>query len=145
MNQPPVVSSRRNFLAQHALGMGSVALATLLREERLLATPTDIPRGQQSFDLRPKRPHFAPRANAMISLFMHGGPAHMELTDPKPELNRLAGKTYEGDIQYSFIKRASKRLLGSRWKFQKRNNAGNAGQKSPSCCQTSRASSMTSA
>ena len=124
MNQPPTVQCRRQFLAQNALGMGSVALATLLREDRLLATPTNIPRGQQTFNLIPKQPHFAPRAKAMISLFMHGGPAHMELTDPKPELNRLAGSTYEGDVQYSFIKRASKRLLGSRWKFKKHGQCG---------------------
>jgi hypothetical protein len=60
----------------------------------------------------------------MISLFMHGGPAHMDLTDPKPELQRMNGKTYQGDIQYSFIKRASKRLLGSRWKFRKHGECG---------------------
>src|SRR3954469_16028521 len=46
--------SRRRFLARNALGLGSVALAWLLREENLLATPPNIPRGPQSFDLKPK-------------------------------------------------------------------------------------------
>ena len=109
---PPV--SRREFLSRHVLGLGSVALATLLQQDKLLATPANVPRGPASYDLLPKQPHFAPRAKSMISLFMHGGPAHMELTDPKPELTRLHGKTYQGDIAYSFIKRASKRLLGAR-------------------------------
>ncbi|GIS58465.1 MAG: hypothetical protein CM1200mP2_06900 [Planctomycetaceae bacterium] len=119
---PPV--SRREFLSRHVLGLGSVALATMLQQDKLLATPANVPRGPASYDLLPKQPHFAPRAKSMISLFMHGGPAHMELTDPKPELTRLHGKTYQGDIAYSFIKRASKRLLGARWKFRPRGECG---------------------
>ena len=118
------MASRREFLSRHVLGLGSVALATLLKQDNLLATPANVPRGQTSYDLLPKQPDFAPRARAMISLFMHGGPAHMELTDPKPELTRLHGKTYQGDVAYSFIKRASKRLAGARWKFRPRGECG---------------------
>ena len=108
----PTPTTRREFLSKQAMGLGTVALASLLQQENLLATPPSIPRGQQRFDLAPKQPHFAPKAKSMISLFMHGGPAHMDLTDPKPELSRMDGKSYQGDIQYSFIKRASKRLFG---------------------------------
>ena len=32
-------------------------------------------------------PHFAPRAKAVIQLYMHGGPSHVDLLDPKPMLN----------------------------------------------------------
>ena len=63
--------SRRQFLARNALGLGSVALAWLLREENLLATPPGMPRQPQSFDLKPKVPLLPARARAMISLFMH--------------------------------------------------------------------------
>src|SRR5882762_5203774 len=83
--------SRRQFLARNALGLGSVALAWLLREENLLATPPGMPRQPQSFDLKPKVPLLPPRARAMISLFMHGGPSHIDLFDPKPELTRRSG------------------------------------------------------
>ncbi len=121
MNRMP---SRREFLTRNALGVGGLALAWLLRQDDLLATPANVPRAQQAFDLRPKRPHFAPRAQAMISLFMHGGPAHMDLMDPKPELTRHNGSEYAGDIQYSFVNRASKTLLGSPWKFQKHGQSG---------------------
>src|SRR5687767_3160597 len=48
--------SRRRFLARNALGLGSVALAWLLREENLLATPPNMPRQPQSLDLKPKVP-----------------------------------------------------------------------------------------
>ena len=54
--------SRRRFLARNAMGIGSVALAWMLREENLLATPPNMPRGAQSFDLKPKVPLFRPRA-----------------------------------------------------------------------------------
>src|ERR1041384_358832 len=108
--------TRRRFLARNAMGIGSVALAWLLREEKLLATAPNMPRGPQSFDLKPKTPTRKPQARAMISLFMHGGPSHIDLFDPKPELTKRSGQDYEGEIKFSFVDRASKKLFGSPWK-----------------------------
>jgi hypothetical protein len=116
-------ASRREFLAQNALGIGGVALAWMLREEQLLAAP-HIPRGGTSFNLAAKSPPSPPRARAMISLFMHGGPSHVDLFDPKPDLTKHSGEDYNGDIVYSFVNRASKKLLGSPWKFEKRGQCG---------------------
>ena len=110
--------SRRQFLARNAMGVGNVALAWLLAQEHLLATPASVPRGPQINDLKTRPPHFAPRARAMISLFMHGGPSHVDLLDPKPELTRRSGQDYQGEITYSFVNRASKKLLGSPWTFR---------------------------
>ena len=109
--------NRRSFLAQNAMGIGSMALAWLLNEDRSLATPGDAPRELRHFDLSVKNPHFQPQAHSMISLFMHGGPSHMDLLDPKPELQKRSGEDYSGDVKYSFVNRASKKLLGSPWKF----------------------------
>src|SRR5258708_25719482 len=92
--------SRRRFLARNAMGVGSVALAWMLREENLLATPPNSPRGPQSFDLKPKAPLLPARAKAMISLFMHGGPSHIDLFDPKPELTKRSGQDYAGEITF---------------------------------------------
>lgn len=119
----PLPASRREFLARNALGIGGVALAWLLREDRLLAAP-HIPRGKSSFNLAAKSPPSPPRARAMISLFMHGGPSHVDLFDPKPDLTKHSGEDYNGDIVYSFVNRASKKLLGSPWKFEKRGQCG---------------------
>ncbi len=116
--------TRRQFLTRNTMGIGSLALAWLLQHEKLLGTPKNIPRGQPRFDLRPKKSHFEPRAKAMISLFMHGGPSHMDLTDPKPELQRCDGMNYGGNIQYSFANEASRKLLGSPWKFTKHGQCG---------------------
>ncbi len=116
--------TRRRFLARNAMGVGSVALAWLLREERLLATPPNVPRNPPSFDLLQKAPPRPARARAMISLFMHGGPSHLDLLDPKPELSRRSGEDYPGDITFSFVDRASKKLLGSPWKFTRHGQSG---------------------
>ena len=116
--------SRRQFLARNAMGIGTVALAGLLQQDDLLATPKNVPKTPLSFDMKPKSPPTAPRANAMISLFMHGGPAHMDLLDPKPELTKQNGNDYSGDIQFSFVNRASKKLFGSPFQFAKHGQCG---------------------
>ncbi len=117
-------TTRRQFLNQSGMGVGAVALAWLLQQDRLLADPTKAPKLASHFDLAPKTPHHAPRTTAMISLFQHGGPAHMDLTDPKPELSKRSGEEYSEDVQFSFVNEASKRLLGSPWKFAPRGQSG---------------------
>ena len=117
-----MLPTRRQFLAENAMGIGSVALAWLLNQDNLLAKPKGVE--TEHFDLKPKPPHFEPQAKAMISLFQHGGPAHMDLTDPKPELQKFGGTEFNGDIQYSFINQASKKLLASPFKFRKHGECG---------------------
>jgi len=87
MSTDPAQHSRRGFLANSGFGVGAVALAHLLRQEGLLADVPKKPGENLPLDLKTKAPHFAPKANAMISLFMHGGPSHVDLLDPKPELS----------------------------------------------------------
>src|SRR5262245_35105323 len=93
--------TRRAFLANTAFGVGAMALAQLLREEGLLAGTTKKPGENLPLNLNHRPPHFAPRATAMISLFMHGGPSHVDLLDPKPELSRLNGAEYDGEVTFS--------------------------------------------
>ena len=124
MNNPGEAFNRRRFLRHNTMGIGGLSLGWLLNRDKLLATPPAVPRGEQSFDLTPKQPHHTPKAKAMISLFMHGGPSHMDLTDPKPELTRLDGKEYSDDVHYSFANEASRNLFGSPWKFKKHAQCG---------------------
>ena len=124
MNNPGEAFNRRRFLRHNTMGIGGLSLGWLLNRDKLRATPPAAPRGEQSFDLTPKQPHHTPKAQAMISLFMHGGPSHMDLTDPKPELTRLDGKEYSDDVHYSFANEASRNLLGSPWKFKKHGQCG---------------------
>jgi len=117
--------TRRAFMARSAGGVGLFALAHLLQRDGLLADAGPPKPGENlPLTLAPKSPHFAPKATAMISLFMHGGPSHVDLFDPKPELTKAHGKDYQGDVHFSFVNRASKKLLGSPWKFAKHGKCG---------------------
>jgi hypothetical protein len=116
--------TRRAWLARSAYGIGTFALAHLLDREGLLGQEVGRPGENLPLNLRPRQPHFAPKANAMISLFMHGGPSHVDLLDPKPELQRLHGRDYSGDVTYSFVNAASRKLFGSPWRFAKHGQCG---------------------
>jgi uncharacterized protein (DUF1501 family) len=120
---PFAAPSRRQFLSTSALGMGQVALAWLLERDKLLAAP-HVPRVERAFDMVARPAHAPAKARAMISLFMHGGPSHVDLLDPKPELSKRSGTDYGGEVVYSFANRASKKLLGSPWKFSKHGASG---------------------
>jgi hypothetical protein len=125
MSIDPRFPSRRAFLSRSAFGIGSFALAHLLQGEGLLRAETPPKPGENlPLNLKPRRPDFTPRATAMISLFMHGGPSHVDLFDPKPELTALNGKDYGGDVIFSFVNRSSKKLFGSPFKFAKYGQCG---------------------
>jgi len=119
-----LASSRRAFLQQNSLGIGGLALAWLLNRNRASAKTKLLPKNRQDFDLTPKVPPKPAKAKAMISLFQHGGPSHMDLTDPKPELTKYNGTEYQGEVGYSFVNEASKTLMGSPWKFRQHGNCG---------------------
>jgi len=124
MSTEPTYRTRRELLAGTASGVGAIALAHLLRQEGALADVPSKPGENLSLDLKARAPHFAPRAKAMISLFMHGGPSHVDLLDPKPELSKRNGTEYDGEVKFSFVNRASKKLFGTPWKFAKHGQCG---------------------
>src|SRR5438093_1429530 len=121
----PHLCSRRHFLHANGFGLGSLALAYLLERDGLLAAPVKPELfGQARYDLTPKRPHFQPRAKAMISMFMMGGPSQMDLFDPKPMLTKYDGQKFPGEIKYDNLAQASAKVFGSPWKFEPRGQCG---------------------
>src|SRR5207247_1510455 len=87
--QPHIVpvTSRREFLYKAGCGFGALAFNYLLGlESRLQAANAIID------PFAPKKPHHPAKAKSVIWLFMEGGPSHLDLFDPKPELDKLAGK-----------------------------------------------------
>ena len=70
------VSNRREFFSRAGSGLGAIALGSMLAE------------GAET----PKKTHFPAKAKSVIWLFMEGGPSHIDLFDPKPELNKLSGQ-----------------------------------------------------
>ncbi|MBW3543611.1 MAG: DUF1501 domain-containing protein [Planctomycetes bacterium] len=72
--------------------MGAVALAAMLEEDGFVARCAAGESAAPRDPLAPKEPHFAPRAKRVMYLFMHGGPSHVDLFDPKPDLVKYAGQ-----------------------------------------------------
>lgn len=82
------VSDRRRFLSNAGSGLGALAMMHLLDGGRSGLQAAE----QASNPLAPKKPHHKPRAKSVIWLFMEGGPSHLDLFDPKPTLDKLAGQ-----------------------------------------------------
>ncbi|MFN9462696.1 MAG: DUF1501 domain-containing protein [Planctomycetota bacterium] len=123
LDREQALHARRNWLNHVGMGVGAIALRLMLSEESAKAEPPVL-KDKPHRDLLPRPTHFAPKAKAMISLFQHGGPSHMDLTDPKPELTKFNGTDYQGEVGFSFVNQASKKLLGSPFAFAPRGNSG---------------------
>ena len=55
---------------------------------------------------------------------MQGGPSQVDLFDRKPELERLDGETFPGEIKYDNAAQASSKILASPWKWRRYGEAG---------------------
>src|SRR5690554_4121604 len=79
--------SRREMLLKGGGGFGALALAGLLPNDKAKASeqPAESP-------LSAKLTHYPGKAKSVIFLFMDGGPSHLDTFDPKPDLDKLAGK-----------------------------------------------------
>src|SRR5687767_2008642 len=96
--------TRRHFFSRCAMGLGGIALASLMNEKLLASQPAALPN-----PMAPKQPHFAPKAKNIIYLFMAGGPSQLELFDHKPKLIELNGQP----IPQSFIEGKRFAFMGS--------------------------------
>ncbi len=87
------MASRREFLFRGGGGFGALALGYLLGRDgdgaRAFGGNVSLRSGQP---LAARQPHLSPKAKSVIFLFMEGGPSHLDLFDPKPLLDRLAGQ-----------------------------------------------------
>jgi hypothetical protein len=122
--QEHIDRSRRSFLATSASGVGTLALASLLADEGLLAADADRPASSTTTGA----PHFAPKAKSCIFLFMAGAPSQIDLFDPKPKLNELHGKplpkSLTENVRFAFIKKESATLMGSKRTFTRHGGSG---------------------
>ena len=121
--------NRRDFLFRSGGGISGLALAYLLEQQGLLAAGVDsacsaAPVGVNPY--APKAPHFAPRAKAVISLFMCGGPSQVDTWDPKPALTKYAGEPIDGKVAGDVIVRQGfpGPLMPSPFTFKKYGQSG---------------------
>lgn len=109
--------SRRHFFQQCGVGLGGMALGSLLQRETCAATQNTLPH----------QPHFSPRAKSVIFMFMAGGPSQLDMFDPKPKLNELDGqvtpKSFTEGKRFAFLPPDAK-LLGSYRTFAQYGDSG---------------------
>jgi hypothetical protein len=90
VNKSSCLLPRRAFLADIGMGFTGLALGAMLHRDGIVRA--DAP-ASPVWTPPDGKPHFPPRAKSVIWLFMIGGTSHLESFDPKPTLNRYAGKT----------------------------------------------------
>lgn len=117
--------TRRHFFRDCGVGLGAIALASLLNESPARAATTRIQAGVDP--LAPKAPHFAARAKRVIYLFMAGAPSQLDLFDYKPTLEKYDGHPVPAELikdqEYAFIPRDAN-LFASTLKFSKHGRCG---------------------
>jgi hypothetical protein len=116
-------ATRRHFFGNCAMGLGSVALASLLSDSRASGAASSAD------PLAPQSTHFKPRAKNVIYLFMAGGPSQLELFDHKPKLNELNGERIPQSFiegkRFAFMNSShTPKLLGSRSTFSQHGQSG---------------------
>jgi len=125
--EAPLEITRRHFFRECGVGVGKIALASLLTEafSRSAHAAPAAPKAAGPLSL--KRPHFAPKAKRVIHLFMSGAPSQLDLFDYKPKLKEYEGKSIPPEViggqRYAFI-RSDAAALGPQFKFAKHGQSG---------------------
>lgn len=111
--------SRRQFFAQSGMGLGSVALSSLLAG--------DLPAIGQGGPVHHVGPHFAPKAKQVIYLHMIGAPSQLDMFDHKPVLQKHDGQKCPDELlkgkRFAFIG-GEMALAGSPYEFKKHGQSG---------------------
>ncbi len=117
--------TRRHFFRECGVGLGKIALASLLTNVLTAGARGSVSGAPNPF--APKAPHFPAKAKRVIHLFMAGAPSQLDLFDYKPELVKFEGKPLPPSIiggqRYAFI-RSDAAVLGPRFKFEKHGQCG---------------------
>ncbi|HLQ36524.1 MAG TPA: DUF1501 domain-containing protein, partial [Planctomycetota bacterium] len=113
--------TRREFLWQTGAGLPGLALLDLLQRD---ARRSGLPRETGNNPMAPKPPHFAPKARAVIFLFMYGGPSQVDTFDYKPKLLQLDGQTIDVDTKGRGGSKKQGRVVGPKWRFRQYGQCG---------------------
>ena len=127
--------TRRHFFSRCSLGVGSVALASLLGEDALardglIQDALGATRMESMRDQRRSAPtHYRARAKNVIFLFMAGGPSQLEMFANKPQLTRFHGQpipdSFIAGKRFAFMDSSHRRnLLGSKRTFRQYGESG---------------------
>src|SRR5688572_18300640 len=113
--------SRRQILQDAAVGFGAMALNSMLQREGFAAESALAK--ERTYDLKPKAPHFAPKAKNVIFIYVGGGPSTIDMFDPKPALMKYNGKPAPFEIKGRALN-GSQEIMASPWEFTKCGQSG---------------------
>lgn len=114
--------SRREALREAGGGLGAIALQWMLNQGQAIgATAPEV----KSYNLQPKKPHFAPKAKRVIFIYISGGPSTIDMFDPKPVLGKYDGKPAPFEIKGRALN-GSQQIMASPWAFRRHGQSGRA-------------------
>ena len=113
---------RREFLWQMGAGFAGLALTDLLGRDGFFAHGAETKRSNYESPLSLRQPHFLPKAQHVIYLFMYGGPSQMDSWDYKPELNKRDGQSIDIETRTRRVTKGT--LLGSKQRFRQYGDSG---------------------
>jgi hypothetical protein len=113
--------TRRELLARSGMGVASLGLAGLFANDGLLVPSANAATSYVN-PMQPRAAHFPGKAKHVIHLFLNGGPSHVDTFDPKPALQKFAGKELPtGNLR---TERKTGAAFPSPYKFQKYGQSG---------------------
>jgi hypothetical protein len=116
--------TRRELLRRSGMGLGMLGLAGVLEGAGSLRSSASAAESETGYQnpLAERQPHFPVKAKRVIHLFMNGGPSHVDTFDPKPSLDKYAGK--ELPMENLRTERKTGAAFPSPYKFQKYGESG---------------------
>src|SRR3954470_16981609 len=114
--------SRRQLLRRSGMGFAMLGLAGVLSDNGRLRGATEKTNDGYKNPLAERPPHFPAKAKRVIHLFMNGGPSHVDTFDPKPALEKYAGKSLP--MPNLATERKTGAAFPSPFKFQKYGESG---------------------
>src|SRR4051812_46205635 len=114
---------RRTFLSDLGMGFTGLVLGAMLHRDGVARAGDTAADGNELWTPPDGKPHFAPKAKRVIWLFMVGGTSHVESFDPKPELNKYAGKNiaespYKATLDSQYLKKNLREIVKDNHKVQ---------------------------
>jgi hypothetical protein len=114
--------TRRELLRRSGMGLGLLGLAGVLDGAGVMSAAAGQSENGYQNPLAERPPHFPVKAKRVIHLFMNGGPSHVDTFDPKPSLDKYAGKNLPMDNLAT--ERKTGNAFPSPFKFQKYGESG---------------------
>lgn len=123
----PRLDARRVFLRRTGMGLGGLALATLIAESPARSAAENSPAARGGLE---GLPHVAPHARRVIFLYQSGAPSQIDLLDAKPQLKKRHGEELPESVRGGqrlttmTADQASKPIVASPWRFERHGASG---------------------